>query len=129
MSRYFLKLPNCNKFISVCRSIDLKKCFNINKRTDTKVKNCIALYTKDNSFCIVLDSDDEANEWLNSLLEVQNGGVTIPGEVPKPTFGKNNSNLFWNLVCSLKILICRICVGGSDAGKRFGGPVRNTRAI
>jgi RNA polymerase subunit RPABC4/transcription elongation factor Spt4 len=78
----------------VYRSIDLKKCFNINKRTDTKVKNCIALYTKDTSFCIVLDSDDEANEWLNSLLEVQNGGVTIPGEVPKPSFGKNDSNRF-----------------------------------
>ncbi|XP_059484964.1 insulin receptor substrate 2 isoform X2 [Neocloeon triangulifer] len=68
------------------RSITLKKCFNINKRLDTRVKHCLALYTKDDSFCIVLDSAEQADDWLNKLLELQNGGSTVPGVAPKPTF-------------------------------------------
>ncbi|CAB3375979.1 Hypothetical predicted protein [Cloeon dipterum] len=68
------------------RSITLKKCFNINKRSDTRVKHCLALYTKDDSFCIVLDTVEEADDWLNKLLELQNGGSAVPGVVPKPTF-------------------------------------------
>jgi insulin receptor substrate 1 len=72
----------------------LKKCFNINKRVDTRVKHCLALYTKDDCFCVVLDNADDANDWLKSLLELQHGGATEPGEVPKPTFGEWQCNMY-----------------------------------
>jgi insulin receptor substrate 1 len=55
---------------------------------DTRVKHCLALYTKDDCFCIVLESAEDAADWLKSLLELQHGGATESGEVPKPTFGK-----------------------------------------
>ncbi|GLH09075.1 Insulin receptor substrate 1 [Gryllus bimaculatus] len=68
------------------RSIALKTCFNINRRTDTKHKNVIALYTKDDCFCLVLETEEELEEWLNSLLSLQHGEDVPDGEPPKPTF-------------------------------------------
>lgn len=69
------------------RSIPLKACFNINKRIDTKHKFVIALYTKDDCFCLVLDSDRDLEEWLKSLLSLQRGEDVTDGEPPRPTFG------------------------------------------
>lgn len=69
------------------RSIPLKACFNINRRLDTKHKHVIALYTKDDCFCVVLESEKDLEEWLNALLSVQRGEDVIDGETPKPTFG------------------------------------------
>ncbi|XP_055548992.1 insulin receptor substrate 1 isoform X7 [Wyeomyia smithii] len=66
------------------RSIVLRSCFNINKRHDTK-KHVIALYTKDDCFCIVFDSEDELNRWLRTLLSLQRGEES-EGEPPRPTF-------------------------------------------
>lgn len=71
------------------RTISLKTCFNINRRRDTKQKYVIALYTKDDCFCIVLDSEEDLQEWLKVLLKLQAGEDCIDGEPPKPTFGKN----------------------------------------
>lgn len=68
------------------RSIPLKTCFNINKRHDTKHKHVIALYTKDDCFCVVLDSEDELDSWLKALLSLQHGDEAADGEAPKPTF-------------------------------------------
>ncbi|XP_033231449.1 insulin receptor substrate 1-like isoform X5 [Belonocnema kinseyi] len=67
------------------RSISLHSCFNINKRSDTKQKHVIALYTKDECFCIVLDNEKEMADWLNAMLLLQNGGQP-DGEQPRPTF-------------------------------------------
>lgn len=68
------------------RSITLNTCFNINKRSDTKQKHVIALYTKNDCFCIKLESEEELEEWLKELLTLQ---TDVPdGEHPKPTFGK-----------------------------------------
>lgn len=69
------------------RTISLKTCFNINRRRDTKQKYVIALYTKDDCFCIVLDSEEDLQEWLKVLLKLQTGEDTVDGEAPKPTFG------------------------------------------
>ncbi|XP_053694645.1 insulin receptor substrate 1 [Sabethes cyaneus] len=66
------------------RSIVLRSCFNINKRHDTK-KHVIALYTKDDCFCIVFDSEEELNRWLRTLLSLQRGEES-EGEPPRPTF-------------------------------------------
>lgn len=70
------------------RSILLKTCFNINKRTDTKFKNVIALYTKSDCFCIVLDSDEEQIAWLADLEKVVHEEVAKPGSEPPRQFGK-----------------------------------------
>lgn len=70
------------------RSIPLKTCFNINKRGDTKHKHVIALYTKDDCFCIVLESEEELEAWLKALLSLQHGEEAADGETPRPTFGK-----------------------------------------
>ncbi|KAL0274703.1 UNVERIFIED_CONTAM: hypothetical protein PYX00_002767 [Menopon gallinae] len=68
------------------RTISLKTCFNINRRRDTKQKYVIALYTKDDCFCIVLESEEELQEWLKVLLKLQTGEDCVDGEPPKPTF-------------------------------------------
>lgn len=70
------------------RSIVLKSCFNINRRTDTKHKCVIALYTKDDCFCIVCENEQELNKWLHKMLALQNGEEVAEGEPPKPTFGE-----------------------------------------
>ncbi|XP_043685813.1 insulin receptor substrate 1 isoform X4 [Vespula pensylvanica] len=67
------------------RSILLHSCFNINKRVDTKHKHVIALYTKDECFCLILDNEKELNEWLKAMLLLQSGDVP-DGEQPRPTF-------------------------------------------
>lgn len=68
------------------RAIPLKTCFNINRRNDTKYKHVIALYTKDDCFCVILESEDELDTWLKALLSLQR--AKEDGEIPRPTFGK-----------------------------------------
>ncbi|PNF28092.1 hypothetical protein B7P43_G12254 [Cryptotermes secundus] len=68
------------------RAISLKTCFNINRRQDTKHKHVIALYTKDDCFGLVLDSEEELEDWLKALLSLQYGEDIVDGEEPKPTF-------------------------------------------
>lgn len=70
------------------RSIMLKTCFNINRRTDTKYKHVIALYTKVDCFCVVLDSEEELDAWLKPMLSFQHGEDVCDGEILKPTFGE-----------------------------------------
>lgn len=67
------------------RSISLHSCFNINKRVDTKHKHVIALYTKDECFCLILDNERDLEEWLKAMLLLQGGDVP-DGEQPRPTF-------------------------------------------
>nr|ANW09594.1 insulin receptor 2 [Monochamus alternatus] len=68
------------------RSIPLRTCFNINKRNDTKYKHVIALYTKDDCFCVVLESEEDLDAWLKDLLSLQHGEEAMDGETPRPTF-------------------------------------------
>lgn len=71
------------------RCINLKSCFNINRRLDIKHKHVIALYTKDDCFCIVLETEQDLEIWLNDLLSLQQGEELVEGETPKPNFGKS----------------------------------------
>lgn len=69
------------------RSIVLKSCFHISRRIDTKQKFVIALYTKDDSFCIVMEHEVEMNRWLKVLLalhRVEEAEV----DIPRTNFGK-----------------------------------------
>ncbi|XP_063244069.1 uncharacterized protein LOC134543147 isoform X2 [Bacillus rossius redtenbacheri] len=68
------------------RCIVLKMCFNINRRLDTKHKHVIALYTKDDCFCLVLETEEELEDWLKALLSLQHGEDVPDGAPPKPVF-------------------------------------------
>ncbi|XP_060066872.1 uncharacterized protein LOC132547134 [Ylistrum balloti] len=62
------------------RVIHLHTCFNINKKSDTRVKNVIALYTRDDCFSVIAENTMEQDHWLEYLLEYQteySDGVTV----------------------------------------------------
>lgn len=69
------------------RVIVLKTCFHISRRIDTKQKFVIALYTKDDSFCIVLENEDDLNKWLKTLLALHRIDDTEV-DAPRTNFGK-----------------------------------------
>ncbi|XP_055995968.1 mucin-2-like isoform X2 [Ostrea edulis] len=58
------------------RQILLHHCFNINKKADTRQKNCIALYLVDECFAVVIKDTAEVQIWLDLLLEHQNEYLT-----------------------------------------------------
>lgn len=74
-----------NSSVHAKRSIILRNCFNINKGHDPK-KHVIALYTRDDCFSIVFDSEEELNRWLRTLWSLQRGEEGTEGEPPRPTF-------------------------------------------
>lgn len=69
------------------RSINLQTCFNINRKTDTKHKYVIALYTNEDCFGVVCENEQELEQWLHKMLYLQNN-KDENGDPPKPTFGK-----------------------------------------
>lgn len=69
------------------RSIVLKSCFHISKRLDTKQKFVIALYTREDSFCIVMENENEMNKWLNALQTLRQHEESEV-DMPRTTFGK-----------------------------------------
>lgn len=72
------------------RSIILEKCFNINRKLDTRDsrnKFVIALYTLDDCVSIVFDTEMELNDWLDQLLTLQQGRFgNIDGRRPMPNY-------------------------------------------
>jgi insulin receptor substrate 1 len=66
------------------RSIVLKTCFNINKKSDSKHKHAIALYTKDDCFSVICENENEQEEWLATMLELQN--ILDESGQPRPLF-------------------------------------------
>lgn len=86
--RQMLQKNNENATMNPKRSIVLRTCFNINRRTDVKLKYIIGLYKKDDCFSIVLESEEELNLWLKTLLILQRGEEFADGAPPRPTFGE-----------------------------------------
>lgn len=70
------------------RSIILCTCFNINRRFDTKYRNVIGLYRKDDTFSIMAKDEAECTAWLKQLLILHRGKESIDAEPPRPTFGE-----------------------------------------
>ncbi|XP_050297704.1 serine-rich adhesin for platelets isoform X2 [Anthonomus grandis grandis] len=68
------------------RSITLRTCFNINEKLESKHKNVIALYTKDDCFCIGYESKEELKLWLKDFLTLQHGKEITEGQPLKPKF-------------------------------------------
>jgi len=71
------------------RVIVLKTCFNIDKRVDSRTKKTlICLYTKENYFYILFDSDKELDEWLDLMLVLQRVTKNFgPNDAIKEPFG------------------------------------------
>ncbi|KAL5278942.1 IRS1 family protein [Megaselia abdita] len=70
------------------RVIHLKNCFNINRRLDTKHDYVIALSTREEVFCMVLDDEAEMNKWLKLLLILQRGEniENTRSDTPQPNY-------------------------------------------
>lgn len=79
------------------RSIILCTCFNINRRFDTKYRNVIGLYRKDDTFSIMAKDESECNTWLKQMLILQRGKESVDADQPRPTFGKYTLNLLLNI--------------------------------
>ncbi|KAJ3585077.1 hypothetical protein NHX12_013799 [Muraenolepis orangiensis] len=56
------------------RVIYLYQCFTVNKRADSKNKHLIALYTKDEYFAIVAESEQEQEDWYVAVSELMSEG-------------------------------------------------------
>lgn len=56
------------------RVIYLYQCFTVSRRADAKNKYLIALYTKDEYFAMVAESETEQESWYQSLTDLLNEG-------------------------------------------------------
>ncbi|XP_053611241.1 insulin receptor substrate 1 isoform X5 [Plodia interpunctella] len=51
------------------RVLPLKSCYNIMRRLDLKQKHVIALFTREEQFCVVAENEKELHEWLTAILK------------------------------------------------------------
>lgn len=71
------------------KCIILRDCFNINRRLDTRYPNVLALYTREECFCIIFDTEEDLQKWLNTMLRLQKGTSLNENEpTPRPQFGE-----------------------------------------
>lgn len=94
------------------RIIILKACFNIDKRVDSRTKKTlICLYTKENYFYILFDSDKELDEWLDLMLVLQRVTKDFgPGDAIKEPYGINLSfSYIFVVITIIFISIIIIC--------------------
>lgn len=75
-----------HKFAVPKRSIVLKSCFHIDQRRDTKHKFVISLYTKDDCFGLVMESDEDLRRWLRAMQELHS--AQIAGDQTRKSFGE-----------------------------------------
>lgn len=54
------------------RVIFLSQCFTVSRRADAKNKHLLALYTKDEYFAMVADSEQEQDSWYQALSQLIN---------------------------------------------------------
>lgn len=81
-----------SRFSQPKRSIVLKSCFHINRRLDTKHRFVVALYTKDDCFCLVMDSDVKMTQWLKAMTDLHRDETE--GDKSRTTFGECTICLF-----------------------------------
>lgn len=51
------------------RVLPLKSCYNITRRLDLKQKHVIALFTREEQFCVVAENEKELHDWLTAILK------------------------------------------------------------
>lgn len=73
------------------RSIHLHTCFNINKKSDSRHgKHGIALYTSEDCFTVLAESEKQQEAWLSVILEFQNEYLP-DGDMHKEHYGESSS--------------------------------------
>lgn len=75
-----------HKYAVPKRSIVLKSCFHIDQRRDTKHKYVISLYTKDDCFGLVMDSEADMLRWMQAMRELHSD--QFKGDKTRPSFGE-----------------------------------------
>ncbi|KAL8560834.1 hypothetical protein ACOMHN_032945 [Nucella lapillus] len=78
------------------RSIRLHTCFNINRRSDSKHKHAIALYTKEDCFSVVCEDEPELDRWLGLMLEYQTEFLT------EAERGRQHYDFVWQVTVQAK---------------------------
>ncbi|XP_005999865.2 insulin receptor substrate 1-B isoform X2 [Latimeria chalumnae] len=73
------------------KSLNLETCLNINKRADAKNKFLIVVYSREDSFTIAAEAEQEQQSWFQAMVELQSRSKMHPGSnygvaVPGPTF-------------------------------------------
>ncbi|XP_041094168.1 insulin receptor substrate 1-like [Polyodon spathula] len=66
------------------KTLNLETCFNINKRADSKNKHLIVVYTREESFCIAADSEEEQDGWYEAMVTLQ---CKSKAHVESPEYG------------------------------------------
>ncbi|XP_063829369.1 insulin receptor substrate 1 [Ostrinia nubilalis] len=51
------------------RVLPLKSCYNITRRLDLKQKHVVALFTREEQFCIVAENETDLHAWLTAILK------------------------------------------------------------
>lgn len=74
------------------RVIYLADCWNIAKKQDSKHKSVFVLYTREDAFGLIADSEDKLNAWLQSLKIEQKKDeiLNATGRFQRPIFLKGN---------------------------------------
>ncbi|KAM3956971.1 LOW QUALITY PROTEIN: uncharacterized protein ACR2FA_009019 [Aphomia sociella] len=65
------------------RMLPLKSCYNITRRLDLKQKHVIALFTREEQFCVVAENEAELHGWLTDILK-QHGSDDASEELLHP---------------------------------------------
>lgn len=69
------------------RTVVLRLCFNINRRADAKHRHVVTLHTRDDSYALVAESEEDLEAWLTEMLRLQHGSHELDGDTrPKPLF-------------------------------------------
>jgi hypothetical protein len=68
------------------RCIILKNCFSINPKSDSKHQFAIVLYTKDECFGLVFESDAVRQDWLSLLVDLRSQSIEESTLTTKPLF-------------------------------------------
>ncbi|XP_069501106.1 insulin receptor substrate 1-like [Ambystoma mexicanum] len=53
------------------RTINLETALNVNKRADAKHRHLLVLYSRDSSFCVACEGEEEQEAWYSAMLELQ----------------------------------------------------------
>jgi len=72
---------------TVKRTIILRACFNINKKTESRQRPAIVLFTKDDCFTVVCENDGKQMDWLTLMTELRNSNLD-QASLTAPLFGE-----------------------------------------
>jgi len=83
------------------RCIVLKNCFSINPKSSSKQQFAIVLYTKDDCFGLIFESETVRQDWLSMLIDLHSQSIEDSTLTTKPLFGKRYSVLKHFYILSL----------------------------